>query len=138
MADLNILEKVVEKLNEKGYTKITLLKMTKDEIKPILSEIYEEYHSLGGLENSPKEPWFQACNEIIEEAGNQHKDESYDSEEEEGNKQKDKSYDSVEEEGNKQKDKSYDSEEEGNKQKDEIYDSVEEEGNEQKDKDGSC
>ena len=63
----DILQKLVAKLNNNGFTKNNLFKVGKDEIKPILSEIYQEYHSFGGLENSPKQIWRQACEEIIHE-----------------------------------------------------------------------
>jgi len=64
---MEILEKIVEKLNEKGYNKTSLMKISKDELKPILREIYKEYHNFGGLEKSPKEIWRNACIEILEE-----------------------------------------------------------------------
>jgi len=62
-----ILDKLVKKLNEAGYTKKTLLSVSKDEVKPFLIEIYQEYHTLAGFENSKKEEWRQASEEIIQE-----------------------------------------------------------------------
>ena len=67
MSNKFILQKVVDKLNEKGFQKQTFPNITEEELKPILSEIYQKYHSLGGLENSVKEKWKKVCTEIIQE-----------------------------------------------------------------------
>ena len=62
-----ILNKIVQKLNEKGFTKESLHEKDKEELKPILREIYKEYGSFGGMEKSPRENWRKACMEILEE-----------------------------------------------------------------------
>ena len=62
-----ILKKIVDKLNEKGFTKDTLKDVTKEDVKPVLREVFEEYLSFGGIEKSPKESWKNACLEIIQE-----------------------------------------------------------------------
>ena len=62
-----ILSKIVEKFNKNGFTKIKLINARKDELKPILREIYQEYHSFVGMENSPKEAFREGCREIIQE-----------------------------------------------------------------------
>ena len=65
--DKEILNKIVELLNEKGFTKESLHDKSKDELKPILREIYKQYNSFGGMEKSPKANWSQACQEILAE-----------------------------------------------------------------------
>jgi len=35
--------------------------ITEEDLKPILTEIYQKYHSFGGLEKSPKEKWKKVC-----------------------------------------------------------------------------
>ena len=92
--DKEILEKVVQKLNEKGYSKKTISKISKDDLKPILREIYKEYHNLGGLEKSQKESWSKACAEIIEEFKDNNKEDTK-------TQQKDDNYKSVDKEDNK-------------------------------------
>ena len=62
-----IYQKTVDKLNEKGFNKFSIKNITKEELKPILIEIYEEFHSFGGMEKSPKEVWKKVCLEIIQE-----------------------------------------------------------------------
>jgi hypothetical protein len=62
-----VLNKIVEKLNEKGFKKDSLYEVEKEELKPILKEIYNECKSLGGLDNSPLENWSQACKEVMAE-----------------------------------------------------------------------
>ena len=65
--DKEILNKIVELLNEKGFTKESLHDKSKDELKPILREIYKQYNSFGGMEKSPKANWREACQEILAE-----------------------------------------------------------------------
>ena len=67
MSNTFIIQKVVDKLNEKGFNKSSLLDITEEDLKPILTEIYQKYHSFGGLEKSPKEKWKKLCLEIIQE-----------------------------------------------------------------------
>ena len=62
-----ILNKIVELLNEKGFTKESLHDKDKEELKPILREIYKIYGSFGGMDKSPKKNWRQACLEILAE-----------------------------------------------------------------------
>ena len=62
-----ICEKLVEKLNEKGFNKFSIKDITEEELKPILIEIYKEFHSFGGMEKSPKEVSKKVCLEIIQE-----------------------------------------------------------------------
>jgi hypothetical protein len=84
---------LVEKLNDKGITKKALFNLGKEDLKPILREIFEEYLSFGGLEKSPKENWSKACQEILQEyqaandgkMGNIQIDEDEDEEENEDN-----------------------------------------------------
>ena len=59
-----VLNKIVEKLNQKGFKKESLHERDKEELKPILKEIYDECSSFGGLDKSPLENWRQACKEI--------------------------------------------------------------------------
>ena len=92
--DKEVLEKVVQKLNEKGYSKKTISKISKEDLKPILREIYKEYHNLGGLEKSQKESWSKACAEIIDEFKDNNKEDTK-------TQQKDDNYKSVDKEDNK-------------------------------------
>jgi len=62
-----ILNKIVELLNKKGITKESLHNKSKDELKPILREIYKQYNSFGGMDKSPKANWREACLEIMAE-----------------------------------------------------------------------
>ena len=62
-----IMNKLVEKLNKEKFTKESLKDRDKEELKPILYEIYEECGSFGGLDESPKQNWKQACLEILAE-----------------------------------------------------------------------
>ena len=94
MTDKDILEKVVQKLNEKGYSKKTITKISKDELKPILRDIYKEYHSLGGLDKSQKESWQRACKEVIQEFTDNNKEDTK-------TQQKDENYKSIDKEENK-------------------------------------
>ena len=94
MNDKIILEKVVQKLNEKGYSKKTISKISKDELKPILREIYKEHHNLGGLERSQKESWMRACKEVIQEFADNNKEDTK-------TQQKDENYKSIDKEENK-------------------------------------
>ena len=94
MSDKDILEKVVQKLNEKGFNKKTISKISKDELKPILREIYKEYHNLGGLEKSQKESWQKACKEVINEFNENSKEDTK-------TQQKDENYKSIDKEDNK-------------------------------------
>ena len=91
MNDKDILEKVVQKLNEKGYSKKTISKISKDELKIILREIYKEHHSLGGLEKSQKESWQKACKEVIQEFTDSNKEDTK-------TQQKDENYKSIDKE----------------------------------------
>ena len=91
MNDKIILEKVVLKLNEKGFNKKTISKISKDELKPILREIYKEYHNLGGLEKSQKESWQRACKEVIQEFTDNNKEDTK-------TQQKDENYKSIDKE----------------------------------------
>lgn len=90
MSDNEILEKVVQKLNEKNFSKKTISKISKDELKPILREIYKEYHSLGGLDKSQKESWKMACQEIIQEFSNNNKEDTKTQEKDENHRSTDK------------------------------------------------
>ena len=94
ISDKDILEKVVQRLNEKGYSKKTISKINKEELKPILREIYKEYHNLGGLEKSQKPSWHDACSEIIKEFSENNKEDTK-------TQQKDENYKSVDKEDNK-------------------------------------
>ena len=94
ISDKDILEKVVQRLNEKGYSKKTISKINKEELKPILREIYKEYHNLGGLEKSQKPSWHDACSEIIKEFSINNKEDTK-------TQQKDENYKSVDKEDNK-------------------------------------
>ena len=67
MSNKFVLQKIVDKLNENGFQKHTLPNITEEELKPILSEIYQKYHSLGGFENSKNEKWKKVSTEIIQE-----------------------------------------------------------------------
>ena len=67
LSNQEVLNKIVQKLNEKGFSKESLHTKDKEELKPILREIYKEYGTLGGLEKSPKENWRKACLEILAE-----------------------------------------------------------------------
>ena len=67
ISNQEILNKIVQKLNEKGFTKESLHDKDKEELKPILREIYKEYGSFGGMDKSPRENWRKACLEILEE-----------------------------------------------------------------------
>ena len=89
-----ILQKVVEKLNEKKYNKKKLNNISPNELKPILQEIYKEYHTLGGLEKSQKETWRKVCSEIIEEYRENNKEDTK-------TQQKDENYKSLDKEDNK-------------------------------------
>ena len=62
-----ILQKLVDKLNEKGFNKFSIMNISKEELKPIMIEIYQKYHTFAGLEKSPKEVWKKVCKEIIQE-----------------------------------------------------------------------
>ena len=91
MSDKDILEKVVQKLNEKGYNKKTISKISKEELKPILRDNYKEYHRLGGLEKSQKESWQYACKEVIQEFTDSNKEDIK-------TQQKDENYKSIDKE----------------------------------------
>ena len=69
MDELNkkIYQKLVLILNQNGYTKERLSSITKDQLKPILHEIYTEFNSLGSLANSQKLMWKKASEEVITE-----------------------------------------------------------------------
>ena len=62
-----ILSKFSKILNKNGFTKERIYRANKDEIKPSLRELYQECHSFGGIENSGKEVWRQACEEVLQE-----------------------------------------------------------------------
>ena len=94
LSDKDILEKLVQKLNEKGFNKKTISKISKDELKPILREIYKEYHTLGGLEKSQKESWQKACKEVMNEFNENSKEDTK-------TQQKDENYKSIDKEDNK-------------------------------------
>ena len=60
MDELNkkIYQKLVLHLNQNGYnTKEKLSQITKEQLKPILHEIYTEFNSLGSIVNSQKLMW---------------------------------------------------------------------------------
>ncbi len=52
---------------EKGFNKFSLSNITEEELKSILTLIYQKYHSLDGLEKSQKEVLRKVCAEIIRE-----------------------------------------------------------------------
>lgn len=91
MSDKDILEKLVSKLNEKGYNRKTISKISKEELKPILREIYKECHSLGGLERSQKTSWQKACEEVLKEFTDSNKEDTK-------TQQKDENYKSIDKE----------------------------------------
>jgi hypothetical protein len=90
ISDNEILEKVVQKLNEKNYSKQSISNISKNEIKIILTEIYKEYHSLGGLDKSQKEPWKMACQEILQEFSNNNKEDTKTQQKDENHRSTDK------------------------------------------------
>ena len=89
-----ILEKVVQKLNEKKYKKESLNKISPNDLKPILRDIYKEYHNLGGLEKSQNQTWRNACLDVMNEFKENNKEDIK-------TQQKDENYKSVDKEENK-------------------------------------
>ena len=75
ISNQEILNKIAQKFNEKGFNKNTINEKDKEELKPILREIYKEYQSFGGMERSQKETWKKACQEIIQEFKKENKEE---------------------------------------------------------------
>ncbi len=70
MDELNkkIYQKLVLHLNQNGYnTKEKLSQITKEQLKPILHEIYTEFNSLGSIVNSQKLIWKKVAEEVITE-----------------------------------------------------------------------
>jgi len=94
LTDKEILEKVVHKLNEKGFNRRTIAKISKEDLKPILREIYKKHHGFGGLDKSQKEAWRSACLEIKKESEENNKEDTK-------TQQKDDNYKSVDKEDNK-------------------------------------
>jgi hypothetical protein len=69
MDDLNkkIYGKIVVLLNTFGYNKKNLSNIKKDELKPILKEVYNEFGTLGNLSESQNGIWQNAIEEIMYE-----------------------------------------------------------------------
>ena len=49
-----ILQKLMDKLNEKGFNKFSIMNISKEELKPIMIEIYQKYHTFAGWEKVQK------------------------------------------------------------------------------------
>ena len=94
VSNQEILNKIAQKFNEKGFNKNTINEKDKEELKPVLREIYKEYQSFGGMEKSQKENWRKACFEIMQEFKKENKEETK-------TIQKDDNYKSTEKEENK-------------------------------------
>ena len=67
MDELNkkIYAKIVALLNNAGYTKKNLSSIKKDELKPLLKDVYSEFGTLGNLTDSSNAVWQKAIEEII-------------------------------------------------------------------------
>lgn len=67
MDELNkkIYAKIVALLNNAGYTKKNLSSIKKDELKPLLKDVYSEFGTLGNLTESSNAVWQKAIEEII-------------------------------------------------------------------------
>lgn len=70
MTDINakINQRLLEILNNKNYTMAQLKKISHEKLKEILSEIYKEFHTLGNIENSQKQNWKRAAEEVIKKS----------------------------------------------------------------------
>ena len=62
-----IYSKIVALLNKAGYTKKNLSSIKKDELKPFLREVYNEFKTLGNLVESSNVVWQKAIEEVLYE-----------------------------------------------------------------------
>lgn len=60
----NIYAKIVSLLNNAGYTKKNLSTIKKDELKPLLKDVYTEFGTFGNLVYSQNATWQKAIEEI--------------------------------------------------------------------------